>query len=99
LLHDNVGDRDDLLLCGFEVAGLLGHRAEFLDRIHQFFRLINKSRPEIDRRGQVRIHLGDQLRELGDCFDVVVPRLSIQLRNVVRVFHEPGGLDNFKRIR
>jgi len=97
-LHDHVRYRDNLLFGGFEVAGLLGHGAKFLDRVHHLFGLINESCAEINAPWQIGIHFGDHFREPRDGFDIVVPRLRIQLGNVVRVLHEPCGLDDFKRI-
>jgi hypothetical protein len=42
LHHDNICDGHNLLLSGLECAGLLCLPAEVLDRVHQFFGLVEK---------------------------------------------------------
>jgi hypothetical protein len=98
LLHDNVRDRNDLLVGSFKGAYLLSLGSEVLDGVHHFFRLINESLAEIQGPSQVLVHFGDQLRELRDGLDVLVPGLLIHFWNIVGVSDESRGLNYFDRI-
>jgi hypothetical protein len=97
-VYDGARDGDDLLVGGFEIACLLSHRPQVLNRIHQLFGLIYESFPKGNGPREIRIHFGDHLREPGDGFYIVVPRLGIQFGNVVGVLYEARGLHDFKWI-
>lgn len=95
---DRVGHRDDLLLSRFQRSASLSLGSHSLDRIRYPFGLIDERVSEIARPLNVVVHLVDDIRELGDRFDIVVPRLGIQLRNIVRVFNESCCLHDLQRI-
>src|SRR5262249_16502394 len=99
LFHDDVRDRDNLLLRTLECSSLLGLQAEFLDGIHHVLGLIDKRLPQFRCPVKIRIHLRNQFREFGNFFDVVIPGLLVDFRNVVCVFHESSSLNDFQRIR
>jgi hypothetical protein len=98
LLHDNVCDGDDLLLGRFEVPCFLSLGPQVLDCIHQLLLLINERLAQFYGPGQVRIHLGDQLRELCNCLYVLVPGLRVDFWYIVRVFHKSGCLHDLERV-
>jgi hypothetical protein len=70
-----------------------------LNGIGDPLRLVDERIAQIARPLNVVVHLVDDLWESGDRFDIVVPGLRIELRDIVRVFDEPRGLYNFQRIR
>jgi hypothetical protein len=96
---DRIGHIDDLLVSGFERATLLGLPAHSLNGIGHPFRLVDEGIAQIAGPLNVIVHLVDYLRESGDGFDIVVPRLRIELGDIVRILDEPRGLHDFKRIR
>jgi hypothetical protein len=83
---DRIGDGNDLLGCGFESAGVLGFGSHCLDGIHQIFRLVDECIAQVTGPGNVIVHLRNHVGKPGDRFDVIVPRLLINLGDVVRVF-------------
>jgi hypothetical protein len=97
--NHRIGDINDLLLGRFKRAGALSLRSHSLDRVSHAFRLINKRVAQVARPLNVVVHLINDIGEFGDRFDIVVPCLRIQLRDVIRVFHEPRSLHDFQRIR
>jgi hypothetical protein len=96
--YDNIRDSDDLLRTRFEISCLLSLGPEILDGIHHLFRLINESLAEVNRPGQVRVHFGDQFRELGNPLHIFVPWLVGYFGNIVSVPDEPRSLHDFERI-
>jgi hypothetical protein len=60
--------------------------------------LLDKSLAEVHGPFQVRVHFCNHFREPRDLFDISIPGLLIQLRDIICVFHESRGLNDFKRI-
>jgi len=96
---DRIGHRHNLLLRRLERAAPLSLGPHPLDGIRYPFRLVDERVTQVARPLNVVIHLIDDLRELGDRLDIVVPRLRIQFCDIVRVFHEPCSLHDLQRIR
>jgi hypothetical protein len=76
----------------------LGLGPKRLDCVHHLFGLVNESLAQCSCPIQVRIHLGDHLGEFGDLLHVVIPRLVVQLGNVVRVLYKSRSLNNLQWI-
>ncbi len=98
LLDDRVGDDDHLLRSGFEHAGGIRLGAQGLDGVHQLLLLVEERLTQIHRPGELIIHRLDHGGELRQGLHVVIPRLSVHLRDVVGVLHEPRRLHNLQRI-
>jgi hypothetical protein len=96
--HDHIGDHDNLLLGGSERAGLLRLHAQRLDHVHHVLVLIKENFPELNGPWQIVIHLLESGRDFRDRLYRGIPGLRIDLRHVVRVLHEPRGLNDLKRI-
>lgn len=95
---DSVGHIHDLLVRGLECATLLGLSPHPLNGIRDPLRLVDKRIAKIAGPLDVVVHLIDDLRKPRDRFDIVVPWLRIELRDVVRVLDEPRRLHDFQRI-
>ena len=79
LLNDVVGDSDDLLWSGFEVAGLLGFVPHGLDGIHDALLVLDEGFAQVGSPAEVVVHLLKNVGEMGDCFDALIPGLRINL--------------------
>ena len=98
LFDDRVGDDDDLLRCRFQHSRGIRFGAQHLDRIHQLFLLIEEGLAQVHRPREVIVHFLDQFRELRHGLHVFVPRLLVQLRNIIGVLDEPCRLHNLQGI-
>ena len=96
---DRIGHRHHLLLSRFERAAPLSLGPHPLDCIRHPFRLIDECVPKVARPLNVVVHLIYHIGKLRHRLDIVVPRLRIQFRDIVRVFHEPRRLHKLQRIR
>jgi hypothetical protein len=87
-----------LLRRGLQSSVFLGFAAQSMDGRHQFLRLINKSLAKINGPGEIVVHHLDHGGEFRHLFDIIVPGLRIQFRQVVGVADKASGLDNFQWI-
>lgn len=97
--YDCVGDSDRLLFGRLQSARLVSFPAHPLDRVHDIFWLVDEGIAEVAGPPNVGVHLSDDIGHFGDRLDVIVPRLLIEVRNIIRVLHKAGRLHNFQWVR
>ncbi len=76
----------------------MGFSTQDLDGIHQFFVLREKRLAQGNGPLEVLVHFLNDLGHARRGFDVFVPGLLIEFGEVVCIFHESRGLDNFEGI-
>jgi hypothetical protein len=93
-----IRDNDHLLSRALQRAQRLSFLTKRLDGIHEFEGLLDKGLAELSAPCQIITHFLNHLRESRDSFYIVVPRLSIQRREVVGIGDEARSLNNFDRV-
>jgi hypothetical protein len=98
-LQDNVvGYGDNLLGGSLKGAGVLCFVTEGLDRVHQFFGLVEERVAEVNGPGKVVAHFLDELGKLSDGLDIFVPGLVVHFGDVIGVFYKARCLDNLNGV-
>jgi hypothetical protein len=98
LFDHSIGDDHHLLRSGLEIAGLLRFAAQGLDRVHNILLLIQEGLSEGGRPIQVIVHFVNDRREPGHSFNVGIPRLLVELGQIVGVLYKARCLHDFQRI-
>jgi len=98
LLHDDIRQGYGLLGGGLKIASLTGLSSHVLDGGHDLTFLGHESLSQVDGPLKIMVHLRQNIGNLGNGLDILVPGLRGEVGEIICVFHEPGGENNIERI-